>query len=206
MKLISGLTGMRGSVMGVILMALPLIAQAHCDTMDGPVVADARAALAAGNVDPVLKWIPVENEAEIRALFTKTLAVRQLGDPAREVADQLFFETLVRLHRAGEGEPFTGLKPSGTAVDPIISQVDQALASGSIDELIGRLNEHLTQSIRERFEQARRARAQATDSVEAGRKYVEAYVELMHFMERLHTDATVDISHSESHEQQESAH
>ena len=197
---------MLAGVLGISLLLLPVAGRAHCDTMDGPVVADARQALTAKDITPVLKWIPAENEAEIKEIFAKTLAVRQLNSQAQEIADRLFFETLVRIHRAGEGEPFTGLKPEGTAVDPVISLVDRALTSGAIDSLIGRINEHVDHSIRERFEQARQARDHAADSPEAGRKYVEAYVELMHFMERLHEDATADISHSDSHGQQESAH
>jgi hypothetical protein len=35
----------------------PLEASAHCDTMNGPVVADARQALESGHLTPVLKWV-----------------------------------------------------------------------------------------------------------------------------------------------------
>lgn len=206
MKRICGIYGSAAAIVGAALLILPVVSRAHCDTMDGPVISDARQALSMNNIAPVLKWIPAADEASIRELFDKTIAVRKLGDQARDLADQLFFETLVRVHRAGEGEPFTGLKPSGTTVDPVIAQVDEALSSGSIDGLTARINEHIRQSIGERFEATREARTHASDNVEAGRKYVETYVELMHFMERLHTDATTDISHSDSHEQQESAH
>lgn len=184
---------------GALLMSmglLPVAASAHCDTMDGPVIADARTAIANNDITPVLKWIPADDEAEIQALFDKTLSVRKLNDQAKETADQLFFETLVRVHRAGEGEPFTGLKPEGTAVDPVIALVDRALSTGSIDDLIARMNEHVSESIRERFERARDTRTQAAGSVDAGREYVAAYVELMHFMERIHTDVTSDINHT----------
>ena len=85
---------------------------AHCDTLDGPVVKTARAALEKGDVTPILKWVKKENEAEIRDLFKKTLSVRSKGKEAQELADMYFLETLVRVHRAGEGEPYTGLKPS----------------------------------------------------------------------------------------------
>jgi hypothetical protein len=43
--------------------------------------------------------------------FTKTLAVRKQSKEAKELADMYFFETLVRIHCAGEGAPYTGLKP-----------------------------------------------------------------------------------------------
>ena len=51
------------------------------------------------------------DEPEGRAVFDKALAVRVLGGTAKELADQFFFETVVRLHRRSEGEPYTGLKP-----------------------------------------------------------------------------------------------
>ena len=48
----------------------------HCDTMDGPVVKTAQAALSKGDVTPVLKWVKPEQEADVREAFKKTLAVR----------------------------------------------------------------------------------------------------------------------------------
>ena len=199
-------TALLAGIFWLSLALLPITTSAHCDTMDGPVIADAHTAISAKDITPVLKWVSATNEAEIRTLFEKTLAVRELNESAREMADQLFFETLVRVHRAGEGEPFTGVKPEGTAVDPVIGLVDRALSGGSIDDLIGRMNEHLTASIRERFERARSAREQAAGSVEAGREYVAAYVELMHFMERIHTDVSSDISESGHNAKHEAGH
>ena len=77
---------------------------AHCDTLDGPVVKTAKTALEKGEVTPILKWVKKENETEIRDLFKKTLTVRSKGKEAQELADMYFLETLVRLHRAGEGD------------------------------------------------------------------------------------------------------
>ena len=96
------------------LTLVPRPALAHCDTLDGPVVKDARAALDAKDLTPVLKWVEYEKEGEIREAFQHALAVRALGPEARALADRFFFETLVRVHREGEGAPYTGLKPEGT--------------------------------------------------------------------------------------------
>ncbi|MGH8640573.1 MAG: DUF6448 family protein, partial [Burkholderiales bacterium] len=85
----------------------------HCDTLDGPVVTLARKALETGNVNHVLPWVRPEDEPEIRRAFDHALAVRKLGCEARDLADRHFFETLVRVHRAAEGAPYTGLKPAG---------------------------------------------------------------------------------------------
>jgi hypothetical protein len=84
------------------------------------VVGAAREALEAGDVALVLPFVPERDEEDVRAAFTAVMPVRAIGDQARVVADQLFFETVVRIHRAGEGAPYTGLKPSGTPVSPVI--------------------------------------------------------------------------------------
>jgi hypothetical protein len=98
------------------MLASPSRAIAHCDTLDGPVVSDARAALEARDVTPVLKWVEAGKEPEVREAFRHALAVRVLGPEARTLADRFFFETLVRVHREGEGEPYTGLKPAGAGL------------------------------------------------------------------------------------------
>ncbi|HNW92870.1 MAG TPA: DUF6448 family protein [bacterium] len=166
----------------MLLWLFPAGAWAHCDTLDGPVVTAARAALAAGEATPVLRWVRAADEAEITAVFTHTLAVRKLGPEAQELADRFFFETLVRVHRAGEGAPYTGLKPAGTTL-PIIAEADAALAGGSAGALITRMQDHLRRGISERFARALQARDHAEHSVTAGRDYVAAYIAYVHYVE-----------------------
>jgi len=167
------------SVGGLLL--FPGTAQAHCDTAAGPVIPEAKAALEAGDVTPVLKWIKPDNEAEIRAAFAKTVAVRGQSPEAQELADHYFLETLVRLHRAGEGAPYTGIKDE--PVKPIVALADQALADGSADALIQKMSGHLAQAVGEKFQRAIEAQAHKDDSVEAGREFVEAYVVYVHYVE-----------------------
>ena len=164
---------------------VPSEARAHCDTLDGPVVKDARAALDARDVTPVLKWVPAAREAEIRDAFQRAQAVRSLGSEARTLADRFFFETLVRVHRAGEGEPYTGLKPAGSAIDAGIAAADAALEAGTVDALVSRITVAVDRGLRERYARAAAARAHAAESVEKGREYIAAYVELTHYSERL---------------------
>jgi hypothetical protein len=130
----------------------------------------------------VLKWVQAGDEAEIRQAFEKTLAVRKLNPEAREFADMYFFETLVRIHRAGEGAPYTGLKAAGT-VEPVVARADQALVKGSVDELTKAIAAHTVEGIRERFNRAVETRKHAGESVQAGREYVEAYVDYVHYLE-----------------------
>ena len=166
------------------------VARAHCDGVDGPVVKAARNALATGNVNLVLIWVRQQDEGEITAAFQQTLAVRKLGIQAQALADRSFYETLVRIHRAGEGAAFTGLKPAGQDLGPAIPAADRALESGTIDPLHDLLTKAIQHGLGERFAQLRSLRNYAPDDVAAGRRYVQAYVEYIHYVERLHAAAS----------------
>lgn len=176
------------------ILAMPNIAGAHCDTLAGAVIKDAKVALEKDDVTPVLKWIKKEHEGEIREAFKKTLPVRKQSKEAKELADMYFFETLVRIHRAGEGAPYTGLKP-GEAVEPITVESDRALESGSVNDLVKHVTDAVAKGIRERFEHAKEAKKHVDESVEAGRAFVEAYVEFTHYVERLYMDAAAKAAH-----------
>jgi hypothetical protein len=158
---------------------------AHCDTLDGPVISDARIALDKGDVTPVLKWVKKDAEPEIRAAYEAALKEKGKGAEAKEKADMKFFETLVRVHRTGEGASFSGLKPAGS-VEPIIAKADKALEDGSVDGLTGAMTKHLTNGVKERFDRVSEKKKHMNDSVEAGREYVEAYVEYVHYVEGIH--------------------
>jgi len=175
----------KGMAMLLVFGAMLLLPQgvfAHCDSLDGPVVNDARAALEKGEVAPVLKWVKAEHEETVRKAFAEAGKVRGLSPEANALADQYFFETLVRVHRQGEGVAFSGLKPAGM-IDPAIAKADQALASGSVDKLADAVAAHVGEAMRERFAHAQATKQHADDSVQAGREFVEAYVQYVHFVE-----------------------
>ena len=167
---------------------------AHCDTANGPVIPEAKAALAAGNATPILKWVMPADEEAVKTAFAKAVAVRTQSPEAQELADQYFLETLVRLHRAGEGAPYTGIKDE--PVEPIVALADGALAAGSADEMIGKITGHVGQAVREKFDRALQARKHKDDSVEAGREYVAAYVAYVHFVEGVHAAVMSAGSHA----------
>lgn len=175
------------------LWLIPSLAAAHCDTLEGPVVKDAKVALEKGDITPILKWIGKNDEAEIRESFKKTMAVRAKGKEAKELADMYLFETLVRIHRAGEGAPYTGLK-SGE-VEPAIKEADNALESGSPDALTKMLTGEAADGIKKRFKHAKEAMRHKDESVEAGREFVKAYVEFTHYVEGLHRAAKGPSDH-----------
>jgi hypothetical protein len=169
---------------GVMLWPRPVLA--HCDTIDGPVVTAAREALRTGDVNLVLIWVKKGDELEIRKAFERTLAVRKLGSQASELADTHFFETLVRIHRAGEGAPYTGLKPDRRDLGSVIPEADAALHTGNADALVLLLTMTITEDIREHFRQVMALARYPKDDVEAGRRFVNAYVSFIHLVEGIH--------------------
>ncbi len=180
---------------------IPRTAQAHCDSMDGPVVQAAQKALETGNVDLVLIWVNEAQEEQIRETFTKTLDVRNESESVREVADTWFFETLVRLHRESEGAPYTGLKSAGSETGPVIPATDQALETGSAKDLRDLIVNAFEQQLYAHFEKTLRSKDFDPEKVEAGREYVHNYVELIHFVKPVYDlmDAENGAAHSHSH-------
>ena len=164
----------------------PLQIFGHCDGMDGPVVKAAQKALDTGNVNLVLIWVQKKDEGEVREAFEKTLGVRKLGPEAKALADRYFFETVVRIHRAGEGAPYTGLKPAGRDLGPAIPAADKALETGSAEPLLKLMGDMVHQGIHEHFMEARHRLDFSPDNVEAGREYVKAYVTFIHYVERIY--------------------
>lgn len=158
-------------------------AKSHCDTMDGPVIRDASKALDRNNPAFVLKWVRKADESELSEAFRLTMKVRTLGPDARALADKYFFETLVRLHRSGEGVPYTGLKPSGTPVDEKILAADTSIETGNLNPLIGKVSEEQMPELKERFEKVIALKNYNVNDVEAGREYVEAYVRFFKYAE-----------------------
>jgi Family of unknown function (DUF6448) len=165
-------------------------AYAHCDSLDGPVVKAAQQALATNNVNLVLIWVQKESEPELRTVFQQTIEVRKLSPEARALADRHLFETLVRLHRQGEGASYTGLKPAGVDLGPAIPAADRAIESGDTGALEALLVSSLRVGLRDAYARVQSRKNYDVNDVAAGREYVKAYVEYIHFVERLHEAAT----------------
>ena len=165
---------------------LPRRARAHCDTMAGPTVADGRRALDSGDVNHALKWVDKEHEDELAAAFDLARRVRDLGDDGRELADRYFLETLIRLHRAGEGEPYTGIKPAGTPIDEKVAAADQCVATGTLAPLEPLVAASDLPDLRARFERVLATKDFEVADVDAGRDYVDAYVRFFHLAEGEH--------------------
>lgn len=158
---------------------------AHCDSYDGPVIKEAKEALASNNVNPVLKWVSVADEPAIIALFKKTYSLKNGDKQTYNIVEQHFLETLVRLHRATEGVGYTGLKPVGSA-SPIVVMADASIDNHNVDKLLTDFTAHIQKVVREKYNKVEQLSLVKNDSLEKGRAYVEAYVDYTHTLEGMH--------------------
>ena len=172
----------------------------HCDSLDGPVVTAARRALEKGDVDLVLPFVPASAEDEVRRAFGAVLPVRGLGRAAGDLADQLFFETVVRLHRAGEGAPYTGLRPAGLDVGPVIPLAEDAIASGSPTAVADYLTGALRAELKRRLDEVNSLSATKDQSVAHARNWVEAMLGFEVYAHHL-----LDAINAPAHESREHA-
>lgn len=150
----------------------------HCDSIDGPVVTAAREALEEGRVEIALAYVPESGEQEVSAAFDRAMRARKLGPEGREIGDLHFFETMVRVHRQGEGAPYTGLKPAGLDVGPVIPVAEYAIRVGAADRLVEVLTGAVRDEVEKRFEHAMELKPHASEGVGAARQYVEAMLGL----------------------------
>lgn len=185
------------SLIAVITMALLFLvltsfpAFGHCDSEDGPIIPLIRSSFEDGNIAPLLKWLSPGDEPEIKELFESVRSLRTQSPEAREIADRLFIETFIRLHRASEGAPYTGIKKAGTIL-PIIAEVDQSLESGTVDSLADKIAQAVRSRVVEQYQYAAHLREHQDDSVEDGRAFVKAYITYVHFVEGLHDYLTAE--------------
>ena len=171
-----------GITLGAVLLK-PLRASAHCDTMEGPTAQDGLRALDTGNLALALKWVTPAGEEELREVFERARAARDLGPAAREVADRWFVENLVRIHRAGEGAAFLGVQPYGAPVDERVRAADSAIASGDLAPLRGLVPADRWPELEHRFATVLERRDYDESDVDAGRAYIEAYVSFFKYAE-----------------------
>jgi len=170
----------------------------HCDTRDGPVVKAAIQALETGNVNYILIWVPAEAEAELKSAFEQTVSVRRHGGSARELAEDWFFETAIRLHRAGEGAPYTGLKPAGLDEGPVVPKAEKAIGTGDPGETIGFIVKAVEDDLKARFHRVMEKKTYNVNDVGAGREFIAAYIGWVVYSHHLYMNITGGGGHGES--------
>lgn len=198
----------RSNLLMIFIIALLFLTNtsfAHCDGVDGPVVISAKKAIATKNIEYVLIWVQEQYESEIKSAFEKTLTVREESPEAQELADMYFFETLVRLHRLGEGAPYTGLKPAGRDLGPAIPLADASIESESPKELYKLLTDTVHNGLHRYFENVLNHKDYELNDVKSGREFVKSYVEFVHYVEGIYNAAESSTEHRggkeiESHE------
>jgi len=169
----------------------------HCDTLDGPVVKAAKMALEKGNVNLVLPWVPKKAEDELKKAFEKTLRARKQGKEAMELADYWFFETAVRLHREGEGAPYTGLKPAGLDWGPVVPKAEKALEQGDAKEVMEFISHAVKEELQKRFKHAMAKKKYDENDVAAAREYVQANLGFVLYLHHLYTNVKGGGEHGE---------
>jgi hypothetical protein len=156
-------------------------ASGHCDTKNGPVLTAAKEALNTGNVNLILIWVQPKDEPFIKELFDKTVKLRKINPEVQDLADRNFFENLVRIHRTGEGAPYTGIKEA-SEIEPSIEAADKAIESGKIDDLLKITNDSVEKVMKEKFEAVIAHKNYDKNDVKAEREFVEAYISFIHFV------------------------
>lgn len=192
------------AVLGGLVIALGFAAapaDAHCDSVDGPVAGAAMKALDAKNVNIVLPYAPATAETEMTAAFEQAVVVRAQSPEAKTLADRYFMETVVRLHRMGENAPYTGLKPAGVDFGPAIPAADKAIADGTTAELLPLLTGEVEKGVVERFDhvihvKALPAQAAALSEVPAARERVKTEFGFVTYVEGIYA-ATQGSAHAE---------
>ncbi|MGC5326228.1 DUF6448 family protein [Brevibacillus sp. SYSU BS000544] len=199
------------SLPAVVLTAALLLpegkASAHCDAVDGPVVTAAKKALDTGNVNYALPFVFKDGEGEVKAAFEKTMKARKEGPQVKELVDNWFYETVVRVHRLGEGADFTGLKPAGMDYGPALEAAEQAITKGSTDHVKELLLQTLEKEIDHRFMEVMEKRKLASlNDVDASREYAEASLLFQKYIYQIYSDATAAPAHGEGGEGEKSNH
>lgn len=184
-------------VIGGAALALPGRTFAHCDSEQGPVAMAAEKALEIGDVRLVLPYVKPEAEAELTAAFKQARDVSKSSPKARELATQYFLEVAVRLHREGEGAPYTGL--TDEPVPAAIQAADHAMASGELKEVNHLLSEAIQEGVKEKYEAVITARKEAEKlgTTEAHRERVEAELMFEKYVYELYSSATAANPHAE---------
>ncbi|HBN85501.1 MAG TPA: peptidoglycan-binding protein [Clostridiales bacterium] len=154
----------------------PAKASAHCNTMDGPTAKDGVTTLETGNINYAAKWIMEEYEDELSEIFNLSQKVRALSPDAKELADRFFLESLVRIHRAGEGAPYEGLKPKGTPIDEKVAAADKSIEIGNLSPLKNMVTHEELHALEEKFQKAMALKNYDMNDLDAARAYVQAYV------------------------------
>jgi hypothetical protein len=178
----------------VSLSAFVTVVYAHCDTMSGPVAVAAKEALQTGEFKTIEIWVGREQQTELKQRFDECMQVRKAGGKAKELADRYFIETAIRLHRAAEGMPFTGVKPA-QPLPPDVAAAEKALEVNDVKIVTEMLTKEIETQTKMWFDKAIKAEKNKNESLEAGREWVDAYVKYVIYVHGLHQKINAGPQH-----------
>lgn len=183
------------NIVVLVIVSFNTLSNAHCDSVEGPVIKAAQKSLETGNINYVLIWVPEKDEPEVQRLFNKVLQNRSLNNDVNILLTNYFFETVVRLHRMGEGVGYTGLKDATFKPEPGITEADDAIAHGSLRQISSLLPEEEYAELEKYFTEVLKKKNYSTDDLQAGRDYVKSYVHFIHYVEEHFADSKNKSTH-----------
>lgn len=173
----------------------------HCDSLDGPVVTAANNALEHEDIKLILPYVPKSAEQEVLDCYDMVMQARKHGGAARDAAYQLFYETTVRLHRAGEGEPFTGIKPAGMDHGPVVGLAEHAIRDESPAKVIDFLKAMVEDEVNKRFAEVMDKKHQpGLDNTDTMREYVSAMLGFQVYSHKVYKQAKKGLSELHAHD------
>ncbi|GIM27350.1 hypothetical protein CPJCM30710_00160 [Clostridium polyendosporum] len=184
----------------VVTVSKANVAYAHCDTADGPVVTAAKNAIEKKDAKLVLPYVAPQYEEELKKAFDKTIAAHGENKEAQELVDNYFYETTVRLHRAGEGAVYTGIKSAGQDFGPALPAAEKAIESGSTEELKKIMIDTISKQIDEKYKNVTEKKSEGTATVEAARENVEAQFGFEKYVLGIYDAAMAKDGHNEGGE------
>jgi hypothetical protein len=172
------------SVMLLFFTCVDNLSFVHCDSRNGPVVKAAMESLRLNNVKLVLIWVQEKDESLVKSAFAKTMAIRKISKEVQELSDEYFFETIVRLHRTGEGESYTGLKDE--VAEPAVLLAEKAIERKSVDSLLNELTALMQQGLDQHLLVAGITSFYDPGNIKAGREYVANYLKFIEYVKGLY--------------------
>jgi hypothetical protein len=167
------------------------------DITNGSVMDAAKMALDTGNVNYVLIWVPEASENKLKNLFAKTVCERRDRKDVQDIAFDWYFETVNRLHRAGEGTLYTCMNLAGLDERSVVPKVKRVIETGEAEEIIGFIPKTQEHDFRHRFRHVMEKKNYDVNNVVDGRAYVAAFTDFIVYLHHIYTSIPREAGHAE---------
>jgi hypothetical protein len=168
----------------------------HPNSRNGLLMKAAQMALATGNVNYVLIWVPEESENTLKNLLEKTCCERSARKNMQNRVNNWYFDTVSRFYSANKGALYTCFKPGGLDESLIAVKVERAIETGNLEEIIGIIPNIHAADVRERFHQVMDKKNYDVNNSAAGRAYVSAFIDFLTYVHTICTSIPGEENHS----------